>query len=52
MIVPTAILGTLFAWIYERSGSLKPAIAAHVLHNLVVTSVMLPALLGGEMPLA
>lgn len=52
VILPTAILGTLFAWIYEHTGSLKPAIAAHVLHNLVVTLVMMPVLLGGEMPLA
>lgn len=46
IILPTAILGLLFAWIYERTGSLWPAMLAHVAHNLLVTGVMLPTMLG------
>lgn len=48
IILPTAILGLLFAWIYERTGSLWPAMLAHVAHNLLVTGVMLPTMLGVE----
>ena len=48
IILPTAILGLLFAWIYERTGSLWPAMVAHVAHNLLVTSVMLPTMWGLE----
>ncbi|MGE0093613.1 MAG: lysostaphin resistance A-like protein [Alphaproteobacteria bacterium] len=49
IILPTAILGLLFAWIYERTGSLWPAMLAHVAHNLLVTGVMLPTMRGMEM---
>lgn len=52
IILPTAVLGVLFAWIYERTGSLWPAIAAHIAHNLLVTGVMLPTMLGGMEMLA
>lgn len=31
--LPTAVLGMALAWMYERSGSLIPAIGAHALHN-------------------
>jgi len=48
IILPTAILGLLFAWIYERTGSLWPAMLAHVAHNLLVTGVMLPVMWGME----
>lgn len=48
IILPTAILGLLFAWIYERTGSLWPAVVAHVAHNLLVTGVMLPTMWGLE----
>ena len=48
IILPTAILGLLFAWIYERTGSLWPAMLAHVAHNLLVTGLMLPTMLGME----
>lgn len=48
IILPTAVLGLLFAWIYERTGSLWPAMAAHVAHNLLVTGVMLPTMWGLE----
>ncbi len=46
IILPTAMLGLLFAWIYERTGSLWPAMLAHIAHNLLVTSVMLPTMWG------
>ena len=46
IILPTAILGLLFAWIYERTGSLWPSMLAHVAHNLLVTGVMLPVMWG------
>lgn len=48
IVLPTAILGLLFAWIYERTGSLWPAMAAHVAHNLLVTAMMLPTMWGLE----
>jgi uncharacterized protein len=48
IILPTAILGLLFAWIYERTGSLWPAMLAHIAHNLLVTGVMLPTMWGME----
>lgn len=46
IILPTAILGLLFAWIYERTGSLWPAMLAHVVHNMLVTGLMLPVMWG------
>ncbi|MCU0863103.1 MAG: CPBP family intramembrane metalloprotease [Planctomycetes bacterium] len=38
--LPTGLLGVLFGWLVERRGSLWPAVAAHALHNAVVTAVV------------
>ena len=32
-LVPLAVLGVLFGWLYERSGSLWPSLIAHALFN-------------------
>jgi len=35
VVLPFAVISMLFAWLYYRSGSLWPAIAAHFLFNVV-----------------
>jgi len=45
LIVPFGIVGALFAWLYYRSGSLWPSIAAHFVFNLV-SFVLLASLTG------
>jgi len=37
--LPTGLLGLLFGWLVQRHGSMWPAVAAHALHNGVVTAV-------------
>ena len=44
VIPPTIALGLVFAWMYERSGSLWTPIAVHMLHNGVVFGVTVMAL--------
>lgn len=41
--LPTAVLGMALAWMYERSGSLVPAIGAHALHNALFYGALLLA---------
>jgi membrane protease YdiL (CAAX protease family) len=38
------VSGLLWAWIYERTGSLLPCIAAHVINNLAVAVTLLALL--------
>ncbi|MBA2123958.1 hypothetical protein B9J78_03350 [bacterium Unc6] len=40
-ILPIFVLGILFAWLYENTGSIFPSIFAHSLHNTVTLSGML-----------
>jgi len=40
ILIPFALIGALFAWIYHRTGSLLPGIATHLLFNLVSFSVL------------
>ena len=35
LIIPFGLIGVLFAWVYYRTGSLWPAVATHLLFNLV-----------------
>lgn len=46
LILPFAIVGALFAWLYHRTGSLWASIAAHLVFNLV-SFVFLAASAGG-----
>ncbi len=39
LIAPLAVLGTLFCLLYERTGSLYPAIAFHVINNAIALAV-------------
>ena len=32
-VIPLAVLGVAFAWLYDRTGSIWPPIAAHVINN-------------------
>jgi len=38
--VPIAVLGMLLAYLYERTGSLVPSIAVHVVHNSVMVGIV------------
>lgn len=38
---PILILGFLLAYLYEKTGSLIPSMAAHMIHNVVMASLML-----------
>jgi hypothetical protein len=51
VIPPTIALGLVFAWMYERSGSLWTPIAVHMLHNGLVLGTTITALERG-LPLA
>jgi membrane protease YdiL (CAAX protease family) len=46
-IAPVFVLGVALAWMYERSGSILPAIAIHMIHNTVVFAGLLAAQLAG-----
>jgi membrane protease YdiL (CAAX protease family) len=35
-----AVLGVILAWVYERSGSIYPTIALHVLNNALAFAVL------------
>ncbi len=37
--LPTALLGALFGWMFDRCGSLWPAVLAHAVHNLLTVTV-------------
>jgi membrane protease YdiL (CAAX protease family) len=45
LVLPFGVIGMLFAWLYYRTGSLWPSIAAHLLFNLVSFAI-LAALVG------
>jgi len=39
--LPILAIGILLAWVYERTGSILAPVAAHILHNGVVTGMVL-----------
>ena len=45
LIVPFGLVGALFAWLYHRTGSLWPSVAAHLVFNLV-SFVILASVVG------
>ena len=44
-VVPLAIIGVVFAWLYERTGSLWLAIIAHAINNALALSAERPGAL-------
>lgn len=40
LILPFAVIGVLFAWLYYRTGSLWPSVIAHLLFNAVSFAVL------------
>lgn len=46
-IPPVFVLGVALAWMYERSGSIRPPIAVHMIHNTLVFLGLLAAQLAG-----
>ena len=45
LVLPFGLIGMLFAWLYYRSGSLWPSIAAHLIFNLV-SFIILASIVG------
>ena len=39
LLVPLAVLGALFCLLYERTGSLYPAIALHIINNAIALAI-------------
>ena len=48
VLIPFTVVGALFAWGFEASGSLWTSIAAHVLVNGLGFAATLAQLAGGE----
>ncbi len=43
VVLQLAILGAILAWVYERSGSIRPAIALHMINNAIAFAVLVSA---------
>lgn len=41
VVLQLSIFGAILAWVYERSGSIRPAIAMHMLNNAIAFTVLL-----------
>ena len=40
MVLQLSVFGVILAWLYERTGSIRPTIAVHMLNNAIAFAVL------------